>query len=62
MSLKGEEYQEMYQINYKNIESAIKGLKEFFGMSVCENSDQIDMSKAYQGYNFTCFIYNKWYV
>ena len=37
----------MYQVDYKNIASALKRLIDLFGMSVCNNSDEIDMSKNF---------------
>jgi len=39
LNIEGEELTELFAVNYKNIESAIKKLKELFGMSVCNNTD-----------------------
>jgi len=39
----GVESEASYQLDYKTLESAIKGLKKHFGMSVCESSDAVNM-------------------
>lgn len=42
-SLQGTEQDASYQLEYKTLDAAIKGLIKHFGMNVCDNSDVINM-------------------
>ncbi len=42
--MQGNEQKASYELEYKTLEAAIKGLVKHFGMYVCESSDVINLN------------------
>jgi coatomer subunit gamma len=42
---KGAEVVSTYQLPFKNMEDAVEGVQKSFGMSVCDNSDKINVTE-----------------